>query len=190
MDKIIQSVCVLTRLTERGVEELPLSDFNKISSELSVIFKEQAFTSLRNAKPKTFIKIGGKRFGIIYRPETLSTGQYVEIQTWMRSNLIENVNKIMASLVYPVKGVWPFWYKGKKKDHVKISEQILDCNFIDIHSACVFFSKLWRNSINSLSDYLVKEAKAKGMKEEDMKILLGNVSGGFLTPSELQTLRT
>lgn len=190
-DKAIQSVCVLTGLSERGVEDMPLPEFNKVAGELAVIFKEKAFTSLRNAKPKSFIQIAGKTYGINYNPATLSTGQYIEVQTWMRSNVIENMNKIMASILYPVKGKWIFRKRMKydSEKHPELSEAILDCNFIDIHSACVFFSKLWRDSINSLTAFLEKEAKNKGMNPEELRILLRNVSGGFLTPNELQILR-
>lgn len=191
-DKIIQSVCVLTGLSEKGVEDMPLPDFNRVAGELAVIFKEKAFTSLRNAKPKSFIHIAGKTYGVNYKPSTLSAGQYIEVQTWMRSNVIENMNKIMASIVYPVKGRG--WFKKRLKydaeKHPEISEQILECNFIDVHAACVFFSKLWRDSINSLTAFLEKEAKRKGMNPEQLRTLLRNVSAGFLTPNELQILKT
>lgn len=191
MDKIIQSVCVLTGLTEEEVDGLPVPEFNKISKEILVIFKEQAFSSSK-AKPKTFINIGGKQFGVIYNPATLSTGQYIEVQTWMRSNLIENLHKIVASIVYPVKGWWIFKNRLKYNPdiHTKISEQIKDCNFLDVHNACVFFLKLWRNSMIGMKGFLEKELKAKGISQNQVEILLRHVSDGFLTPNELQTLRT
>lgn len=187
LDKTIQSVCVLTGLSERGVEDLSMQEFNKIAAEITVIF-----SNLPKAEPKSFIRIGGKRFGIIYKPATLSAGQYIEIQTWMRSNLIENIHKIMASLVYPVKGVWPFWYRGKNnsENHPEISEKILDCNFMTVHSACVFFSKCWRDSINSLVPYLDRQTGKKGVSRKDLQTILKHATDGFLAPSGSQTSKT
>ena len=190
LDKIIQSVCILTSKTEKEVEDMTVPDFNKVSSEIARIFTEANLSR----KPKAYIKIGGKRFGITYNPATLTTGQYVEIQTWMRSNLTENINKIMASLVYPIKGRWPFLWRGKynAEIHPKISEQILDCKFIEVHSTCVFFLKLWRNSIKALVPYLEKELKKKGQTKEKMqelRTILKQAGDGFLMPNELQTLK-
>lgn len=188
MDKIIQSVCILANKTEREVEEMQLADFNKVSSEIAKIFSHESI----KYKPKPFITIGGKKYGIICQPSTLSTGQYIEIQTWMRSNLIENMNKIMASLVYPVKGVWPFLWRGKynAEHHPVTSEQILDCNFQQVHSTCVFFLKLWKGSIKALVPYLEKELSKKGVNQTQIQTILRHASDGFLTSNELQTLKT
>lgn len=190
-DKMVNSICILTGLSEQGVDELPLPMFNKIGKELSEIFKEGAFASLRGAKPKSFITIAGSRYGITYQPETLTSGQYTEIQTWMRTNVVENMHKIMATIVYPVKGRWIFAQRLKYNaaNHPKISEAILECNFIDVHATCVFFSKCWRDSINSLADFLTKEAMSKGMKQEQIQMILKNASAGFLTLEDLQTTK-
>lgn len=193
-DKDINSVSVLTGMTANAIADLPYTKFNDICREVNKIFETVDFAKMKKSvtRPKAYIKIGGKRFGIIYDPATLSTGQYISIQTWMRSNLIENLDKIFASLVYPVEGVFPFLYRGKisDSDHPKIAEQIRDCNFMQVHSACVFFLTLWRNSINSLRDFLTREAVKNGMEPKLIQGLLKKLSDGFLTPSELQTLKT
>ena len=187
IDKVIQSVCVLTGLSERGVEQLSVPEFNKISSEIAKIFSKEI-----KGEPKTFIQIAGKRHGVIYQPATLSTGQYVEIQTWMQTNVIENLHKIFASIVYEVKGkgIFKKRLKYNSDNHPVISEAILDCNFIDVHSSCVFFLKLWRDSIKALEPYLAKELKAKGMNPTQIQTALKSYLDGFTMLNGLQTLKT
>lgn len=178
IDKIIQSVCVLTGLTEKGVEAMSIPDFNKVSSELSVIFRDKF-----NAKPKPFIEIAGKKYMIIYNPADLSAGQYIEIQSWCNANLIDNIPKIMASLVYPEKGVYD------SKNHRFLSEAILDCNFIEVYAVCLFFSTLWKNSIVSLGDYLERNIQGKIQKDR-LKIILGSLTDGYTMPVGLANLKT
>ena len=187
IDKIIQSVCVLTGLSERGVEQLSVPEFNKISAEIAKIFSKEI-----KGEPKTFIQILGKRHGINYQPSTLSTGQYVEIQTWMRTNVIENLHTIFASIVYEVKGkgIFKKRLKYNSDNHPVISEAILDCNFIDVHSSCVFFLKLWNDSIKALEPYLEKELKAKGLNSMKIQEALKSIMDGSIMPNGLQTLKT
>lgn len=193
VEQRIQLMSVLTGLSENKVQDLKIPEFNKISREIASIFNKPMFKSDFGVRPKAYIKIGGKKFGIIYNPATISAGQEVSINTWMSTGIVENLNKIMASLVYPVKGVWPIMWRGKDVDHVKVSEQILDCKFIEVHSTCVFFLKLWRNSIKALVPYLEKEMKKGGQTKEkiqELRTILNSAGDGFLMPSELQTLKT
>jgi hypothetical protein len=187
LDKIIQSVCVLTGLSERGVEELPLPKFNQISAELSRIFSKDI-----KGEPKTFISIAGDRYGIIYQPSTLSAGQYVEIQTWMQTNVIANIHKIMASIVYQVKGKGIFRKRLKYNpdNHNEISTAILSCRFVDVYYSCVFFLNLWNDSIKALEGYLKKEAKLKGVDPTRIQDILKDISDGSIMPNGLQTLKT
>ena len=186
LDKIIQSVCVLADKTERQVEEMSLPDFNKVAGELSVIFGKEV-----KGNPKSFINIAGDRYGIVYDPSTLSAGQYIEIQTWMASNVIENLNKIMASIVYRVtgRGIFKKRHKYDAANHPAISEAILDCNFIDVHSTCVFFLKLWNASIVSLEGYLAKELRTKGVTRDQLRTILARSSVGFSTFADLPKIK-
>ena len=186
IDKIIQSVCVLTGLSERGVEDLPLPVFNKISAELSRIFSKDI-----QGQAQSFINIGGAKYGINYLPATLTAGQYVEVQTWMQTNVIENLHKIFASIVYQVKGkgIFKKRLKYNPDNHNQVSEAILSCRFADVYFSCVFFLELWKSSINSLADYLEKEGKKKGVNPIQMRDILKNISDGYIMQSGFQNLK-
>lgn len=185
LDKVIQSVCVLTGKSESEVEEMSLSDFNKTSSTLATIFSKQP-----DSKPKRFLQINSKEFGVTYEPRYLSAGQYIEIQTWIKEGYIQNIHKIMASLVYPVKRKLFRKVRGKydAEQHPEISEGIKDCLFIDIHSACVFFCQLWKASMESLRGYLVKDLLNKGMRPKEIQMILQLVSDGSTMQGGSQSL--
>ena len=69
-DKLIQSICTLTGMTEREVEELPIPTFNQIGFNLAKIFT----TELPDSKPKKYLRIGGKLYGAVsYTHLTLPT---------------------------------------------------------------------------------------------------------------------
>lgn len=183
-DKIIQSICVLTGLTEREVEEMTIVEFNKVGRELANIFSEKP----TETKPPRNIRAGGKLYGITYNPRNLAYYQYADIQAWISQNAITNMHKVVASLAFPVKRFLFFRFKGKNdpSKHPEIAEALLDCKYSDVHAICVFFSLLWNNSIKALADSLTKD-KRETMTEEQkvqMRELLQIVSDGYITPSK------
>lgn len=181
-DKIIQSMCVLTGISESEVEELTLPEFNKIGRELAFIFSKD----IPEHKPPKYLRIGGKLHGITYNPKRLSYYQFSDIQAWITQNTIANMHKIVASLTYPVKRYGFLHVNGKNEvsKHPEISEAVLDCLYKDVHAVCVFFSLLWNNSIKALADCLAKDSPEIMTKEqrEQMKELLQAASVGFTTP--------
>lgn len=186
-DKDIKLVSVLTGLTLTQVEDMRLDDYNAVCRAISHIFSVKP-----EARPKRRVRILGKRFRIIYNPRQLTPGKYVEIQTWLKAGTIDNMDKIFASMVERIN--WLGWKIKDKKDrsgtviksanppHPELSEAIKDLKFIHIHSACVFFSLLWKNSIKGLEDYLV--SKAPMMEREKLRKLLQTASGGFSMQSQ------
>lgn len=157
LDKSIAFVAVLTGLTRWEVEELPLSDFNKVAKEIGTIFSEQPLnTKLR----KSFV-LFGKKYRVIYNIRKLTTGQYIDLQHFISGNVIENLHKIIACLIIPVS-----WWSKEKYDaenHEIISEGVQDLNFMEVNAICVFFLSLWSNSIKALEPYLLNQIQRKGM---------------------------
>lgn len=183
-DKIIQSICVLTGMTESEVEELTIIEFNKMGRELAQIFSQD----IPEHKPPRYLRINGKLYGITYNPRNLSYYQFSDIQAWISNNTIQNMHKVVASLTYPVKNYGLVKIKGKNQvtKHSELSEGVLDCNYKDVHAICVFFSLLWNNSIKALAGYLEKQTRETLTKkqQEQMKVLLEAVGGGFTTQRE------
>jgi hypothetical protein len=179
IDKITQSICVLTSMTERQVEEMSILDFNKVAAALAFIFSEK----IPETKPPKYIKAGGQLYGITYNPKNTSYYQYADIQAWISQNAILNMHKVVASLSYPV-NKYGFLYKKGKNDplkHPEVAEAFLDCKYKDIHAICVFFSLLWNNSIKALAVCFGEDRMMTPKQRQEAKKLLQILGDGFTT---------
>lgn len=181
MDKIIQSMCVLTGMSEREVEELPIPEFNRIGKELAIINLEK----FPEVKPPKYIRIGRQTYGWIHRPQDMQYYQYADIQAWIRGQAVLNQHKVIASLCYPVHRYGPIVMKGRNdpKKHPEIAEKLLECKFWIINAICVFFCKSWSVSIRALVDSLVKDTQMTPQQREEMRKLLLSASDGYIMQS-------
>lgn len=182
IDKAIASVAILTDKTRWEVEELPLMDFTGMSKEISILFSNPEVKS----KVVKSVRINGKKYVVILNPRKLSAGQYIDLQTFLKGNLIENLHRLMASLLIQVK-YSPLNIRGKYdgENHEKIAEGIQSLKFSEIHSTCVFFSKLWTASIKAMETYLKKEWKKKTKNQMNPPLMdLQALMAGFTVPSK------
>ena len=179
IDKAVASVSILTGKTRWEVEEMDFKEFTHLTKELNILFG--AFVS---GKPKTSLKINGKKYQVCLNPRKLSAGQYIDLQHFLKGNMIDNLHKIMACLVVPKKRFGVGKYDGE--NHELISVGIQDLNFIDVHSTCVFFSLLWSNSIKAITPYLSQEVMKKNpsLSPQDLQ----SIMDGFLTHPRLQSM--
>lgn len=179
LDKVIQSVAVLTGTTPKQVEEMTLLEFNLASAEIAVIFSGESVS----VHPPKYLTLHGKKYAIEYNVRNLNAGQYIEIQSWIKGGkMIENMHKVIASLIYPVS----IWSKGKNDsaEHEINSEFVLDCNYLQVQAVCVFFSLLWNNSIKALVPYLKKDLIRKIPKSQQEEVIaaLQTALDGSITP--------
>jgi hypothetical protein len=177
MEKSVQSVSILTGKPQWEVEEMPMETFNEQARTFSVLFS----TPPADQKPKTSIKINGKKYRICLNPRKITAGQYIDLQVFLKENQIESLHKLMACLLLPLKS---FGRVGKYdgENHSKISDGILDCNFMEVQATCVFFLNLWNNSIKAITPYLKQEIqkilKSQNMEPMDLQLL----TDGFIIP--------
>lgn len=183
LDKITESVSVLSGKTARELDEMPVVEFNKLASKLN----EALSCDLPKTNPKKFIECEKSVYGLYYEPSQLNRGQYVTVLHFMNGDVISNCHLIMASITYN-----PKTKKHEAEKHTSIAEDIKSAKFIDVYAACVFFCSLLKNSINSLQGFLEKETSRKGVKKEIVRRVLMDlliVMDGFTQPKGLQTLK-
>lgn len=180
MERVEKTIAILYDLTERQVEELSISEFNRLAKQCAFVL-----TSDIPGKPVRTIKAGKKRYSITYDPTKLRHRQYVEI-IHFSDKPVENMHLIMASVVQPMT-----WY-GKKvrneaEDHPAIASDMLSARVVDVYHACVFFCKLYVNLISSIRVYLVTEMMKRGMSREHATTLVDssqNAMAGFIQPGK------
>lgn len=184
IDKAVLSVAIVTQKTRWEVEEMPLDEFTLKAREISILFSATV-----QGKTKNKVKVNGQSYYVCLNPRKLSAGQYIDLQHFLKGNLIENLHKLMACLLIPLKKYWFVKRLGKYdgENHEKISEGIQDLKFVDIHSTCVFFSTLWSSSIKALIPYLTKELKTKSplINQTDLQTIMD----GYIMPPLLRSTK-
>lgn len=172
LDKTVQSIAVLTGKTRWEVEDMDMDLFRSYSKRISVLF-----SALIEERPRKTIKVNGKKYSICLNPRKLTAGQYIDLQHFLKDNNILNLHKILACIITPKKIFGKGRYDGAK--HEEISEGILDCQFIQVHSTCTFFLRLWNLSIKATLPFLEQAIKEKNLT---IGMNLQSIMDGFLTP--------
>lgn len=190
LDKAIASVAVLTGKTRWEVEEMPLPQFKQMAKEISILFLNPKTSD----KTVRRVKVNGKKYAVILDARKLSSGQYIDLQHFLgkkpdgtQMNMIDNMHKIMASLLVPIK----FGMRGKYNgaNHEAIAEGVQSLKFMDVQSTCVFFSKLWNRLIENIRGSALKEYRKMIRKSKDpfpvqmTETDLLNIMDGFTMPS-------
>jgi hypothetical protein len=159
VDKAIEFVRIFTGLNAEQVDKMKVNKFNRLCKKVLDIF-ENSMQKVNNSKPSNWMWVRGKLFYINYNIAELSANKYVETAIFS-SNLVDNLHKVMATMVYETKLTWK-GIKVKPYDpskHAKISEFMLNADFKDCYNVAVFFYQLFRNSIVSLKPYMEAEAE-------------------------------
>ena len=141
---------------------------------------------LMKGKPKKIVRVGKRFYRINYDVTKCKSSTYVEVSTFS-TDIIQNLHKIMASIVTPVKFKW-----GKWVEHEELASDLEQMDFEVAYHAAVFFYTLFNASMQVIQPYLVNEMIKKGIaKEKAEKILMNSQSilDGFTMPRWSQTSR-
>lgn len=174
-EKSVLMVSVLTGLPRWDVENISLLEFNNICREAAVILSGVQ----KPPKLVDTVTIKGKKYRVCLNPRKMQSGQYIDIQTFMRSNIIDNLHKIFACLLVPKKLFGKGKYSGEL--HEQVAEGVRDLNFSIIHGTCIFFLNYWKLSMQIIRDSLEKKMKKENQSLPKELMDLWKLSDGFIT---------
>ena len=184
-DKSIKMVGIVTNKTPEQIESMSMIRFNllcaKVHNQFKIFEKD-----LLKSKPKNIVRVGKRFYRINYDVAKAKASTYVEVATFS-TDIIQNLHKIMASIVTPVKFSW-----GKWKEHEELSIDLEQMDFEVAYHAAVFFYTLFNVSMQVTQPYLIQEMEKKGIpKEKAMEVLTTSQSilDGFIMPRWSQTLK-
>lgn len=188
VDKAIEFVRIFTGKTAEQIDKMNINKFNRLCKKVLDIF-ENSMQKINDDKPTNWLWVGTKLFYINYNVAEIGANKYVETAIFSQ-NLIDNLHKVMASMVYETKWTW----KGVKvlpydsSKHAKISELMLKADFKHCYFIAVFFYQVFRNLIVSLKPYMEQEAKDK---EKVREALIGftETMDGLPMPKWCQNLK-
>jgi hypothetical protein len=149
--KEIEEVAILTDTDSSELRSIPMSEFRKIQE--SVKFKHTP----PKAEVTLKFDIDGKRYGMIPQLDFISTGEWMDAETW-KEDAINNIHLYAALLYRPI---------TKEDGEVYEIEPHKSSGFIEranlfkdrlsitvIHGTVLFFSTIATEYIKILGDYL------------------------------------
>lgn len=147
---------------------IELKDVARIRiAEVSEILKH--INGLLQQKPKltqTF-KLGVYEFGFIPKLEDLSSGEYIDIESYLSDT--QTLHKAMAVLFRPIKTKVNKLYTIEEYESSEKYSEVLKYMPLDIALGCMlFFSTLLNDCVSGLTDYIQNEAE----QSEQVKKLL------------------
>lgn len=189
-EKSLQRISVVTGMSERELDDMPIVKVREIANGIRVATER----AVLNNSAVYFLKSGKKVYQVQYMISRMRSAQYTELQAWLQGDIIENLHKILASIVVPVRK-WLWVYIPGKNDslnHPEVSEDMREVNFNDAYGCVVFFCKLYAALIKDMRGYLEVQLVKKMSQEEARKLMedLITVTDGFTTLSESQISRT
>ena len=149
-------------MTSAQVIEL-YSDFEKLEAQpIKAVYKSK-------------VKVGGKWFFIDYRLSQISSAQFIDITHFAKSNPLDNIHRIVASCIRPIK--WRFGKAGKYNgdEHDEISELLLNQMKIkDAYPIMLFFCTLSAKLSDSILNFFLSQ---KEEMENQLRTLTQNGVG-------------
>ena len=154
---------------------IELKDVARIRiAEVSEILKH--INELLQQKPKltqTF-KLGVYEFGFIPKLEDLSSGEYIDIESYLSDT--QTLHKAMAVLFRPIKTKVNKLYTIEEYESSDKYSEVLKYMPLDIALGCMlFFSTLLNDCVSGLTDYIQNEAE----QSEQVKNLLAKNGVGI-----------
>jgi hypothetical protein len=190
-EKAMLLVQSLMDMSEQEVKDLPEKKYAKVCKRINGIFDK--FTENMNViNPRKYVRIGWRiyRFNYDLAKIPMNTGRYIETATFV-SNLNENIHKILASMATPMKitiaGLKPkheiYW------NHEAIANDMLKLNFEIGYQSCVFFCKVFKESMMNSNTYF-KTISVNSEMHRQFLNNLANILDGYTKRNWFRNLKT
>jgi len=154
-EEATETIAALSNIPKQLVKELALSDVAVIMSRIAELQQEQ------DTKLKRIIEINGIEYGFHPDLDSISLGEYADIEQFIKNGIEKNLPELMAVLYRPV--------KDKKNDIYIIdaydgdirlrTEEMKQMSAQQVQSALVFFYTLGKELSEILPLYLMERLK-------------------------------
>jgi hypothetical protein len=158
-----ETIAALSTIPKQLIKQLELKDIAAIMSKLSE-FQQQQDSSL-----KRIIEIDGKRYGFHPDLESISLGEWADLETFIKQDIEKNLPEVMAILYRPIteeteSGVYTIAaYDG----NITIrAEEMKKMSAEQVQSALVFFWHLGNVLLMTLPSFLMERLKEMKMQSQ------------------------
>jgi len=154
-EEATETIAALSNIPKQLVKELALSDVAVIMSRISELQQKQ------DTKLKKIIEIDGIEYGFHPDLDSITLGEYADLETFIKGGIEKNLPEVMAVLYRPIK---------EKKNDIYIidaydgnirlrTEEMKKMSAEQVQSALVFFYTLGKELSEILPLYLMEQLK-------------------------------
>jgi hypothetical protein len=185
LDIAVKTLAILKNQTEGQIDSLSLKE---LKDELAKI--EWVNSTQPNPKPQNYIKVNGKRYKCVFDVRNMPYARYIETK-FFAEDVTNNLHKIAASMVVPMKLTWRGWKVAKydSTKHEEYANDLLSAPFESVYGSLVFFCQVLRDSIRIIVDSSKNELIRKGLSELEIEVItkdLWSDLDGFINQLSLQ----
>jgi hypothetical protein len=167
LDIAVKTLAILKNQTEGQIDSLSLKE---LKDELAKI--EWVNSTQPNPKPQNYIKVNGKRYKCVFDVRNMPYARYIETK-FFAEDVTNNLHKIAASMVVPMKLTWRGWKVAKydSTKHEEYANDLLSAPFESVYGSLVFFCQVLRDSIRIIVDSSKNELIQKGLSELEIEVI-------------------
>ena len=155
-----ETIAALSNIPKELIKELELKDVAVIMNRIAELQQKQ------NSSLKRVIEIDGKRYGFHPDLDSITLGEWSDLESMIKNNVEKHLPEIMAILYRPIVEEQNDIYTIKAYDgDISIrAEQMKKMAAEQVQSALVFFYHLGKESLMTLPSFLTE--RLKEMKEQ------------------------
>ena len=154
-EEATETIAALSNIPKQLVKELALSDVAVIMNRIAALQQKQ------DTKLKKIIEIDGIEYGFHPDLDSITLGEYADLETFIKGGIEKNLPEVMAVLYRPIK---------EKKNDIYIidaydgdirlrTEEMKKMSAQQVQSALVFFYTLGKELSEILPLYLMEQLK-------------------------------
>jgi hypothetical protein len=191
LEKAAKMVQVLLDKSSEEIDKMPLKKFAKLCDKLQKAFDLKVQVETMKA-PKSLIVANGKVYSLNFEiKKPFNTGRYIEVLTFSKSDPINDMHNILASICTPMK--WSWWRMSYVKmpfdvdKHEEYADDMKQADFRHGYNAMVFFCILLANLTNNTevySDLLMKMMRQNKKRLKMLKLYSQKISDGYTQQSK------
>ena len=158
-----ETIAALSDIPKKLIKQLELKDVAVIMGRVAELQQKQ------NSSLKKIIKVEGKEYGFHPDLDSITLGEYADIETFIKNDIEKHLPELMAILYRPItergeNGVYTIQaYDG----NIRIrTEQMKKMSAEQVQSALVFFYHLGNVLLTTLPSYLMDRLKEMKMQSQ------------------------
>lgn len=151
-------IAILSDMTVDDVLDLPIPQYKKLAQQTAFLTAQPQVKARKISK----IYINGKEYNVLDKIEKMTTGQYIDYQTYLKNNDVKMLPYILSCLIIP---------SGEKYGDSDTVEDLKQMTVEEALTISNFFTNKSLTLIKGTLRYLeyMMKRKMKKVKEETLK---------------------